>query len=72
MLEYFIAIRNILRPFGTFYGHFGILVYFFPVLVYRIKKNLATLSVTAFQQKQKPDKTETPSHFFWRENALQF
>jgi hypothetical protein len=46
MLVYFMAVWNILRPLGIYYGHlvmlwqFGI---FFPVLVYCDKKNLATL-----------------------------
>jgi hypothetical protein len=55
MLVYFMAIRNILRPFGIFYGHlvyvvaiwcslrpFGI---FFPFWYVWAKKNLATLDL---------------------------
>jgi hypothetical protein len=38
-LVYFSAIGNILWPFGMFCGH---LEYFFPVLVFCAKKNLAT------------------------------
>jgi hypothetical protein len=39
-LKYFTGIGEVLFPFGTFSVH---LVYFFPVLVTRTKKNLATL-----------------------------
>jgi hypothetical protein len=44
------AILNILRQFGMFYGHsvyFWSLGTFCPVLVYFIKKSLATLSKTS-------------------------
>jgi hypothetical protein len=50
MMVYFIAIRNMLRPFGIFYRHlvtmwsFGI---FLPVKVICTKKNLATLLYSA-------------------------
>jgi hypothetical protein len=40
------AIWNILKPFGIFYDHLVIswqIWYIFPVLVYCVKKNLATL-----------------------------
>jgi hypothetical protein len=46
MLVYFMSIWSILRPFGVFYGHlvhftrFGT---FEPIMVFCIKKNLATL-----------------------------
>jgi hypothetical protein len=39
-LAYFVAIGNILWPFGIICGHFGI---FFPILVFCTKDNLATL-----------------------------
>jgi hypothetical protein len=45
-LEYFMDIWDILRTFGTFYGHsvhFLLIWYIFHVLVLRTKKNLATL-----------------------------
>jgi hypothetical protein len=50
-LVYFTAIWYILRPFGIFYGHlvmlwsFGI---FFPVLVYCVKTNLATMLLGSY------------------------
>jgi hypothetical protein len=46
MLKCFMAMRNILRPFGIFYhhlGHFVFIWYIFSVLVSRTKKNLASL-----------------------------
>jgi hypothetical protein len=55
MLVYFMVISNILRPLGIFYGHlvyfwpFGrvvVLWYIFPVLIYCVRKNLATLTCT--------------------------
>jgi hypothetical protein len=49
MLVYFTVIWNILWPFGIFFGHFGNVVviwYIFPVLVYCVKENLATLTTT--------------------------
>jgi hypothetical protein len=57
MSEYFMAIWNILWPFGTFYGHFGNLVVmwyiFFSVLVYCIKKNQSGSPVGRSQAKRK-------------------
>jgi hypothetical protein len=49
VLAYFMAIKNILRPFGIIYDHlaiYGNVVYFSPFLVYSAKKNLATLPLT--------------------------
>jgi hypothetical protein len=45
-LVYYMAIWNILQPFGILYGHLVIswqIWYIFPVLVYCVKKNLAAL-----------------------------
>jgi hypothetical protein len=46
-LVHFTAISYILWPFGVFCGHFGVFCghfdIFFPILVCRTKKNLATL-----------------------------
>jgi hypothetical protein len=51
MLQYFMAICNILCPFGIFYDHWVHIVfiwYIFPVLVSCTKKSLATLfAITA-------------------------
>jgi hypothetical protein len=48
LLVYFMVIWNILRPFGIciFWplGNVGVIWYISPVLVYCVKKNLATLS----------------------------
>jgi hypothetical protein len=49
-LEYFTDIWNILRTLGVFYdlyAQFVTILDIFPVLVYCLKKNLATLLVTA-------------------------
>jgi hypothetical protein len=47
MFEYFMAIGNILQPFGILYGHllswWYFCTYIFPVLVHCMNKNLATL-----------------------------
>jgi hypothetical protein len=46
MLHYFMAIMNIVMQFGIFYGHVAKrwqVGLFPPVLVYCVKKNLATL-----------------------------
>jgi hypothetical protein len=46
MFVYFIDIWSIILPFDIFYGHLVYCVvirYIFPVLVYWIKQNLATL-----------------------------
>jgi hypothetical protein len=47
------AIWNLLRPFGTFYGQLAIKWQFgiySPILVYCVKKNLATLTQTRVTQ----------------------
>jgi hypothetical protein len=40
---HFMDMWSILRPCDIFYGHFVVIWYIFPILVYCIKKNLATL-----------------------------
>jgi hypothetical protein len=52
MLVYYMGIGNILQSFGIIYGHFVILWQFgifSLVLVYCVKKNLATLTMSTLR-----------------------
>jgi hypothetical protein len=58
------AIWNILRRFGKFYDHlvhFVLIWYIFPVLVSRVKKNLATLISDLNMKENSSEKEEKTS-----------